>query len=95
MRGDKIGDTGQNGRPVFDDCVRKHREKLKREESKSQGSFEARRRMIGRIGLPEVRAHRFEQLEREAAEWLADFNRRQELAPELVPLVIAYIEGES
>lgn len=85
----------ESGRPVFDDCVRKHREKLKREESKSQGSFEARRRMIGRIGLPEVRAHRFEQLEREAAEWLADFNRRQELAPELVPLVIAYVEGES
>jgi superfamily II DNA or RNA helicase len=87
--------AAESGRPVFEDCVRKHREKLEREESRSQGSFEARRRMVGRIGLPEVRAHRLEQLEREAAEWRAGFNRRQELAPELVPLVIAYVEGES
>lgn len=85
----------ESGQPIYEECLRKHREKLEREESKEQGSLEARRKMINRIGLPEVRAHRLEQLEREAGEWRADFMRQQALIPELVPLVIANIGGES
>ncbi|MEZ5277094.1 MAG: DEAD/DEAH box helicase [Opitutaceae bacterium] len=87
--------ASENGQPVFEDCVRKHFDKLRQEEEKSNYSFEARRRMVGRIGLPEVRAYRLAQLDREEAEWRSDFNRRQHLSPELVLLVIANVEGKS
>ena len=87
--------ASENGRPIFEDCVRKHGDKLRQEEEKSNYSFEARRRMVGRIGLPEVRSYRLAQLDREEAEWRSDLNRRQHLSPELVPLVIANVEGKS
>ena len=87
--------ASENGLPVFEDCVQKHREKLEKEEEKSRYAFAARRRTVERIGLPEVRSYRIAQLEREEAEWLADFKRRQDLSPELVPLVIINVEGQS
>lgn len=87
--------ASEHGRPVFEDCVRKHQEKLKLEEEKTNYSIGARRRMIGRIGLPEVRGYRLAQLEKEQSERRADFKRRQALSPELVPLVIAMVEGSA
>lgn len=87
--------ASENGLPVFKDCVRKHREKLEQEEEKSRYAFAARRRTVDRIGLPEVRSYRLTQLEREEADWLADFKRRQDMSPELVPLIIINVEGQS
>lgn len=87
--------ASENGRPVFEECVQKHGKKLEKEEEKSRYAFEARRRSVERIGLPEVRSYRLAQLEREEADWLADFKRRQDLSPELVPLVIVNVEGQS
>ena len=83
----------ENGRPVFEEFLRKHHEKLKLEDEKSKTSFASRRRMSGRIGLPEVRSFRLAQIEQEEREWRADFKRKQDLSPELVPLVIALVEG--
>jgi len=85
--------ASEHGRPVFDEFVRKHGEKLRLEDEKSQYSFETRRKMIGRIGLPEVRAFRLAQLEQEERDWQGEFKRRQDLSPELVPLVVAVVEG--
>lgn len=86
--------ASKNGLPVFEDCVQKHRKKLEKEQEKSRYAFAARRRSLERIGLPEVRSYRIAQIEREEADWLADFKRRQDLSPELVPLVIANVEGQ-
>ena len=87
--------ASENGRPIYEDCVRKHRAKLAQEQENSRYSFKARRRMIERIGLPEVRTYRLAQLEREEVDWMTDFKSRQEVSPELVPLVIVTVEGES
>jgi len=87
--------ASESGRPVFEDCVRQHHEKLQQEATKVRYAFEARRRAVGRLGLAEVRAYRLAQLEREETDWQADFKRRQQPAPELVPLIIANVEGMS
>ncbi len=85
--------ASEHGRPVFEEFVRQHGEKLSVEDEKVHYSYEARRKMIGRIGLPEVRAFRLAQLEQEGRDWKADFERRRDLSPELVPLVVAFVEG--
>ncbi len=89
------GAVSEQGRPLFDDAVREHKEQLRIEKEKCQYSFEARRRMINRIGLPEVRQHRLAQLEREEIEWRTDFQGRREVSPELVPMVVVRIAGKT
>ena len=86
--------ASEHGRPVFEEFVRKHEDTLRQEDEKTQYSFKTRRKMIGRIGLPEVRTYRLAQLEQEERDWQTEFKRRQELSPELGPLVVAVVEGQ-
>jgi hypothetical protein len=81
------------GRLLFDELVRAHSERLASEREKGEHSFAARRRAIGRLGLPAVRAHRLAQLESEERAWREQLSRQAEVTPELVPLQLVRVEG--
>ncbi|MFH2001273.1 MAG: helicase-related protein, partial [Planctomycetota bacterium] len=55
----------ENGKPIFEELVRKHQDRIIEEREKTQYSFKSRRRAINRLGLPEVKAYRLAKLELE------------------------------
>ena len=60
-----------------------HRERLERERRKGQQAFDARKRLISRVGLEQVRDFRMRQLEEERAQWEAKTAARAAALPEL------------
>lgn len=81
------------GRAVYENLVQKHRASFKRVIEKGEYAFAARRRMIERIGLPAVRAHRLAALAREERSWREQLDRRAEVSPDLEPLLLIRVEG--
>jgi len=81
------------GHGVYLELLQSHSERLRREREKGERSFEARRRAIETVGLPQVRRHRLRELQAEQAEW-SDRLRRQEAAiPELTAILMVRIAG--
>lgn len=87
----------EQGAAMYQELVKSHADRLAREHMKMNQSFEARRRAIERIGLPQVRQYRLEQLEREREEWETRFERRAQTAPDLAAILLLRIArtGES
>ncbi len=79
------------GKPLYDELVRLYREHLAREREKGEFAFSARRRLLERVGLPAVRAHRLTQLLQEERTWQERLHRQSEIIPELVPLIIVRV----
>ncbi|RMG11774.1 MAG: helicase [Deltaproteobacteria bacterium] len=86
----------QAGRNVFEELRHRHRSRLERERKKGEQAFEARRRAILRIGLPQVREHRLAELERERRAWEERMAARQGVLPELAAVLVLRVarEGE-
>ncbi|RMD96331.1 MAG: helicase [Bacteroidetes bacterium] len=82
----------QQGKAIYDELVATHRERLAREREKSEYAFAARRRAIERIGLPQVRTHRLSLLEQEEKHFREQLERRAQIMPEMVPLILSRIE---
>ena len=85
----------KQGRAVYEELVRAHREFLNREREKGTYAFEARQRAVMRLGLPAVRAYRLTKLEEEEKEWREQLEKRAEVVPELVPLLVVCVRGGS
>ena len=83
----------QQGKAVYDELVQTHRERLAREREKGEYAFAARRRVIERIGLPQVRNHRLRLLDEEEERFREQLERRTLILPEMTPLLIARVEG--
>jgi superfamily II DNA or RNA helicase len=81
------------GRPIYDELLRAHDDRLSRERDKGGYAFAARRRAIERIGLPAVRAHRFAQIEEEERHWRDRLQSETRVTPEMTPLIIVRLEG--
>jgi len=81
----------ESGQALFDELLHAHQEKLLRRKAKGQGAFDARERAIERIGLPQVRAHRLRDLQREREQWVADIEAQERAMPELTALLILRI----
>jgi hypothetical protein len=79
------------GKALYDGLVRLYREHLEREREKGEFAFSARRRLVERVGLPAVRAHRLTQLLQEERTWQERLHRQSEIIPELVPLIIVRV----
>ena len=58
-----------HGRSVFAELMEAHRERQAQQRQKGRRAFDARRKTIERIGLPQVRNHRLRELEREQSDW--------------------------
>jgi superfamily II DNA or RNA helicase len=83
----------RQGKTIYDELVQAHRERLAREREKGEYAFAARRRAIERIGLPQVRNHRLSLLEQEEERFREQLERRAQILPEMVPLLIVRVEG--
>lgn len=83
----------QHGKPLFDDLLRMHRQMLQQEREKAAYAFAARRKAIERVGLPQVRAHRLQRLAQEEQEFWAELAQREQILPELTPLIVLFVQG--
>lgn len=77
-----------SGRQVFENLQRAHGDAMATEAERGRISFEARRRSIQRIGLPEVRHYRMNKCAAEEAEWRKELDAARETIPEIRPLLM-------
>lgn len=83
------------GQSVFDALLREYQEELNRERKKIQYAFDARRRVIQKIGLPEVRNHRIAVLEEERRKTIESIEERAQVYPEMSPLLLVRVMESS
>jgi hypothetical protein len=82
----------EHGRTIYDELVQEHRSHLMREREKGEYAFAARRKIIERIGLPQVCDYRLNLLRQEERMWNEEIERKAQVYPEMVPLIIIRIE---
>ena len=83
----------EHGRSIYDELVQEHRLRLAREREKGAYAFAARRKIIERIGLPQVRDYRLNLLHQEERSWYKELERKAQVYPEMVPLLVVRVEG--
>lgn len=83
----------KEGESVYNELVETHRQSLAREKDKNEYSFCARRTIIEKIGLPEVKKHRLQKLEQEKEARRRRLEKKEEIFPEIQPLLILRVEG--
>ena len=83
----------KQGQAIYEELVEAHRERLSQAQSKKEHAFMARRKMIERIGLPEVRSYRLTRLDQEEKIWRDQLDQQAKTSPELIPLMIIYVKG--
>jgi hypothetical protein len=83
----------RQGQLAFDELHARHNQRLKREQDKGQYAFQVRRDALNRIGLPEVRLHRLRKLEEEQRAWEAELRKRDQVLPELQPVIVLRLEA--
>jgi len=83
----------ENGRPLFEELVRRHQDRMAEEKEKAEYAFESRRKAIHKLGLPEVRAYRLSKLEQEAARFFTEMKKSEQVQPDLTPLIIVHVQG--
>ncbi|MCB1057760.1 MAG: DEAD/DEAH box helicase, partial [Acidobacteria bacterium] len=86
----------QHGASLYQGLVEEHQRRLSRERSKGRHAFEARRRAIHRVGLPQVRDHRLRQLAEDKRTWEDRMAAQEQAVPELAPILVVRVvrEGE-
>lgn len=91
---ERLGDLAEEyGEAVYDELVQEYRLRLRREKEKAEYAFAARRKNIDRIGLLQVREHRLNLLRQEERVWNEGLQRKAQVYPEMVPLLILRVEG--
>ena len=87
------GIAEEQGRTIYDELVQEHRSRLTREREKGEYAFAARRSVIERVGLLQVRDHRLNLLRQEEQTWNEDLKRKAQVYPEMMPLIVIRVEG--
>ncbi|HEA68941.1 MAG TPA: helicase, partial [Desulfobacterales bacterium] len=87
------GIAEEQGRTIYDELVQEHRSRLTREREKGEYAFAARRSVIERVGLPQVRDHRLNLLTQEEKASQEQLDQKAHAFPEMVPLLIVRVEG--
>jgi len=85
----------EQGESLYEELVRVRREQLERERQKAAYAFAARRRVIERIGLPQVRNHRLRLLEKEEACFREQLVMAAQIVPEMKALILIRVGTES
>jgi hypothetical protein len=80
------------GMSLWQEMERQHRQRWEEEKGRAQYHFTARRKMLGQVGLAEVRGYRTRQLEAEEMARMSQIEQQRALLPELEPLTIFSIE---
>jgi superfamily II DNA or RNA helicase len=85
--------AAEHGKPIYDALVQEHHARIAREREKADYAFAARRKIIRRIGLPEVRGYRMNLLGDEERTFHEQLNLKAHACPEMVPLVVIRVDG--
>jgi len=83
----------EHGRTIYEELMQEHRLRMVREKGKGEYAFVARRKIIERIGLLQVRDYRLSLLEQEERAWNEELKRKAQVHPEMEPLLVVRIEG--
>ena len=83
----------EHGRPIYEELLQEHRLRMVREEGKGEYAFVARRKIIERIGLLQVRDYRLSLLQQEEHAWKEELERKAQVHPEMEPLLVIRVEG--
>ena len=81
----------EEGKTVYDQLKREHLDAIERDREKMRFHFQARRSLIERVGLPEVRSHRLTLLEQEQERSNQELDDRTSISPSLEPLTVLRI----
>jgi len=79
------------GRPLFEQLFSRYQAYLLRERDKTAYAFSARRALIERVGLEEVRRFRLRKLEAEEAQARARLDKLGQVIPDLSPVVVMQV----
>ncbi len=77
-----------SGHALFAALEQEHQNAVQRERERGLSAFNARRKTIERVGLPEVRRHRLEACEADEKAWRDELAAAQKAVPEIRPLLI-------
>jgi len=88
---ERLLDTAeQAGKELFDALQQEHRSSIIREEDRGQHAFGSRRKVIERVGLPEVRQFRLARCDAEENEWRKELETAKQIVPEIRPLLLSH-----
>ena len=91
---DRLSEIAERqGRSIYQEILQEHHSRLNREREKGEYAFAARRKIIERIGLPQVRDYRLNLIRREEREWNKELGCQARVYPEMVPLIVVRVEG--
>ena len=91
---EKLQDAAEeHGKPIYEALVQEHRARIAREREKASYAFAARRRIIERIGLPQVRHYRLNLLAQEERSVQEQLDQKVHTYPDMVPLLVIRVEG--
>ncbi|MDA8239285.1 MAG: helicase-related protein [Nitrospiraceae bacterium] len=83
----------EHGKPIYEALVQEHQSRIIREREKAGYAFDARRRNIKRIGLPQVRTYRLSLLAQEERSFQEQLDHKSFAYPEMVPLLVIRVDG--
>jgi superfamily II DNA or RNA helicase len=78
----------EHGMPIYEALVQEHRARIVREREKADYAFAARRNVVRRIGLSEVRDYRMNLLAQEELAFHEQLDVKAHTYPEMVPLLV-------
>jgi len=79
------------GQEYFDALQQAHILSVAKEEERGTVAFNARRKAIERVGLPEVRQYRQARCDAECADWRKELESARQIMPEIRPLMLMRI----
>lgn len=83
----------QEGKAMFESMVAATQADLDNHYEKGEYSFNARKRAIERVGLPEVRQYRLRQLNSEYALWRQELDKKRNAIPDMMLHAVFEIKG--
>ncbi|EBV1760517.1 helicase, partial [Salmonella enterica subsp. enterica serovar Newport] len=83
----------EEGKAIFESMLTANQTDLDNQFGKGEYSFNARKKAVERVGLPEVRQFRLRQLSSEYALWLQDIDKKRRVIPDMVLHTIIEIKG--
>ena len=80
-----------HGAAVFEELAAAHHQSIVRERKKGAHAFASRRRVIGRLGLPQVRGHRLRLVAHEEQAWTRELAAREAGLPDLTAILMVRV----
>ncbi|MFC2167768.1 DEAD/DEAH box helicase [Acidobacteriota bacterium] len=83
----------EHGKPIYQELVHEHKSHITREREKANYAIASRRKTIEKIGLPQVRNFRLNNLLQEERISQERLDQKAHAYPEMVPLIVIRVEG--